>query len=422
VRQLNIFLGQYESIPFKALTYLTGHVNYGGRVTDDIDRRTLLTLLGDYMSESVLSSSYQFDSDGVYYAPGAEDSSVSDYLKYIRSLPINDPPAVFGLHGNADLTYGQVQARALLDTLLSVQPREAAGGGRSIGEIVADVAGDLLSRIREPFDRELVLARHPITYAESMTTVLNQECARYNGLIEVILSSLATLQKAIRGEVVMSSEFEKVYNALYDGRVPEMWAAKAYPSLASLGDWFKDLTARLRFLQTWVDAGTPAVFWLSGFFFPQAFLTATLQNFARKYRISVDTLEFAFSVCAAEPALPPGDGAYVRGIFLEGARWDQLDQSLVESRSKELYTALPTMWLLPRRRDAEKAAAEAAEARKAKKFTYSCPLYRTATRAGTLSTTGHSTNYVMHIELPSKGLPGGHWVRRGTAALLSSEH
>lgn len=58
----------------------------------------------------------------------------------------------------------------------------------------------------------------------------------------------------------------------------------------------EDLNARVDFLKKWVDEGIPPAFWISGFYFPQAFLTGTLQNFARKYIVSIDTINFTFQV------------------------------------------------------------------------------------------------------------------------------
>ena len=76
-----------------------------------------------------------------------------------------------------------------------------------------------------------------------------------------------------------------------------------------------------------------------------------------------------------------------------------------ESRPKELYTEMPPLWLRPRQNRAPPDPARA----------YECPLYKTLTRAGTLSTTGHSTNFVMSVELDGGGRPPSHWVARGVA-------
>lgn len=107
--------------------------------------------------------------------------------------------------------------------------------------------------------------------------------------------------RALKGLVVMSPDLEGVSSAVFDNRVPALWEAKAYPSLKPLSSWVSDLLERLAFVQRWIDGGVPAVYWISGFFFPQAFLTGTLQNFARRHEFPIDTvslpLELPASAC-----------------------------------------------------------------------------------------------------------------------------
>ncbi|VDO93230.1 unnamed protein product [Schistosoma curassoni] len=97
----------------------------------------------------------------------------------------------------------------------------------------------------------------------------------------------------------MSANLEEMARSLFDNRVPTIWASKAYPSLKPLAAWIEDLVMRVKFIQEWIDHGVPSVFWISGFFFPQAFLTGTLQNYARKKIISVDTISFDFKVSSS---------------------------------------------------------------------------------------------------------------------------
>ena len=56
------------------------------------------------------------------------------------------------------------------------------------------------------------------------------------------------------------------------------WEAKAYPSLKPLAAWTAELLQRLNFIGKWVADGAPPAFWISGFFFPQAFLTGARRS------------------------------------------------------------------------------------------------------------------------------------------------
>lgn len=115
-------------------------------------------------------------------------------------------------------------------------------------------------------------------------------------------------------------------NSLFDQQVPAIWANVGFLSMKPLGSWVQDLNDRFNFLQKWIDNGTPNVFWISGFFFPQAFITGTLQNFARKHVIAVDKIAFEYKIMDTtshnDITEKPEDGCYMYGIYLEGARWD----------------------------------------------------------------------------------------------------
>lgn len=192
------------------------------------------------------------------------------------------------------------ETNALLATALSLQPRSAVGAGRSWDDTVAEVARDIAYRIPVMFDIEKAEISYPVTYTESMNTVLVQELLRFNRLLLVVNKTLAEVKLAIGGIVVLSTELERLGDSMTNGAVPSLWSAVSYPSLKPLGSWVNDLLARLSFLRTWIDKGPPSVYWLSGFFFTQSFLTGTRQNYARKYALPIDTLEFDFRV------LPPG--------------------------------------------------------------------------------------------------------------------
>jgi dynein heavy chain len=98
------------------------------------------------------------------------------------------------------------------------------------------------------------------------------------------------------------------------------------------------------------------------------------------------------------------DGKLVQGLFMEGA--DFVEGELCESALKVIHVPMPQMELLP---VINKAPVD--------ETVYQCPTYVTGDRAGTLSTTGHSTNFIMTVDLSSGTMPSSHWIKRSVALL-----
>ena len=94
-------------------------------------------------------------------------------------------------------------------------------------------------------------------------------------------------------------------------------------------------------------------------------------------------------------------------MFFEGARWNKTTHMLDESKPKQLYVEIPLIWYVPKRNRV-----------KPKTGIYNCPVYKVLSRSGTLSTTGHSTNYCLMLEVPSNR-PEEDWIRAGVAIFLS---
>jgi dynein heavy chain len=354
---LKLFLESQDEIPWDALLFVTGDINYGGRVTDDLDRRCLLSILKLYCSPEALKDDYKFSPSGLYYAPA--DGKIELYRDYIEGFPLNADPEVFGMHGNANISYESLESNKIIETILSIQPRVAGGGGGlTPDQIVLEKSKDFLEQLPELLEqangqKELFI-KNSEGLIPSFSTVLVQEMEKFNRLLICMKKTLIDIDLAINGFIVMSETLDEMYLKFTNNQVPNSWTKVGYLSLKPLSSWFRDLLLRVEFMRNWLENGNPMCYWFSAFFFPHGFMTGILQTHARRYSIAIDKLSFGFEIMQAEAAEhiedypDEGVGVYISGLFMDGARWDRDQQVIADQFPAKMTETMPVVWFIPK--------------------------------------------------------------------------
>eukprot|EP00698_Gefionella_okellyi_P019150 TRINITY_DN5834_c0_g2_i1.p1 TRINITY_DN5834_c0_g2~~TRINITY_DN5834_c0_g2_i1.p1 ORF type:complete len:4046 (-),score=1123.04 TRINITY_DN5834_c0_g2_i1:354-12491(-) len=304
VKQLKMLLNR-DTGPFswQSLLYLVGECNYGGRVTDDWDRRTLTTMLSELMNDATI-----FGADGRSMVPDVpvpsgekptftlpSDDSYRVQIAHVEAYPLVASPEVFGLHANAEITRDIDDTEALLANLLAAQSSERLGADERAA-VVNDMASSLLATLPATFDMESARVKFPMDYHQSLNVALIAELRKFNILLKLIRSSLEAVKRAANGLDVSTKVTEEVTASVYNNRIPQSWAKASFLTRKSLSLYMSDLSARCAFFRSWVHDKAPVTYMLSAFFFPHSFLMALCQNFARKYSVPIDTVSFTFSV------------------------------------------------------------------------------------------------------------------------------
>ena len=317
-----------EMIPWGSLKYLIGEAMYGGRVTDDFDRRCLINYMDEYMGDFLFDKNREF-----FFARSKEfdyglpkQMNLEGFFNYLNEIPIMNSPDVFGLHPNAEITYFTNAAKTMWDDLISMQTSNVASAtGVNKEEYVEGVANDIQSKIPVPYD--VVGYRKEAGIEISPTkVVLFQELERINKLIMRITETLTNLKRALKGEIGMNSDLDDISFSLYNGFLPAMWAKLAPQTLKKLGPWIEHFLKRIHQYNEWLTKEDLTVVWLSGLHIPESYLTALVQTTCRKKKWALDKSTLYTDVTKIkdpnEIKKKPENGCYVTGLFLEGAQWD----------------------------------------------------------------------------------------------------
>ncbi|XP_041963780.1 LOW QUALITY PROTEIN: dynein heavy chain 5, axonemal [Alosa sapidissima] len=386
-----------KGVSWNTVRYMIGEIQYGGRVTDDYDKRLLNTFAKVWFSEHMFSPDFHFYKG--YSIPRC--TNVEHYLHYIQGLPTYDTPEVFGLHPNADITYQSKLAKDVLDTILSIQPKDrSSGSGETREAVVARLAEDMLEKLPPdyvPFEvRERLLKMGPL---QPMNIFLRQEVERMQRVLGLVRHTLTDLKLAIDGTIIMSQSLRDALDCMYDARIPSRWEKASWAS-STLGFWFTELLERNRQFQSWIFEGRPNCFWMTGFFNPQGFLTAMRQEITRANKgWALDRMVLCNEVTRwmkDDITQPPAEGVYVYGLYLEGAGWDRRNCRLLDSKPKVLFEVMPVLRMYAENNGVKDPRL------------YSCPVYKKPVRT--------DMNYIAAVDLRTTLSPD-YWILRGVALL-----
>lgn len=390
--------GPRMDVSWVTVRYMLAEVQYGGRVTDDYDKRLLKCFTRVWFSKKMFDPTFCFYTG--YKIPVCK--TVDEYMKNIQGLPILDSPQALGLHPNADITYQTNTSAEVLDTITNIQPKESGGGsGVTRESIVYSMAEDMLDKLPPNYVPHEVKARLlKMGPLNPMNVFLRQEVDRMQRVISMVRTSLTDLKLAIDGTIIMSENLRDALDNIFDARVPNLWRKISWDS-STLGFWFTELLERNKQFYSWVFEGRPKTFWMTGFFNPQGFLTAMRQEVTRANKgWALDTVTLNNKVlkqAQEDITASPTEGVYVYGLFLDGAGWDRKNIHLIESSPKKLFTPLPVIHMF---------AINSTDPADPK--LYVCPIYKKPKRT--------DLNYITAVVLPTTQSPD-HWILRGVALL-----
>ncbi|KAJ3258377.1 Dynein heavy chain 5, axonemal [Boothiomyces macroporosus] len=394
-------LAPRANISWTTARYMFCEVHYGGRVTDDFDRRLLATYGKVWFGDHMFLENFNFYKG--YVIPHLK--TVEEYRTSIESLPLTDTPDVFGLHPNADISCQTKESQKMLETIMSIQPKDSnTGTGETREDAVKKMANDLLSKLPESFDKnrtKILLQKQGAN--KPLSIFLGQEIDRMQNVISAVKNTLSDLKLAIDGTIIMAASLQNALDSLYDAVVPATWAKISWQS-ATIGLWYSEFLARAAQFHTWLYDGRPLVFWLPGFFNPQGFLTAIRQEITRAHNgWALDGVKLAPEVMKQmkeDITAQPAEGLYINGLFIEGAGWDRKNIRLTESQPKVSFQSMPVIHV---------SAINSTDEGDPKM--YRCPVYKRPRRT--------DQNYIFDIELKTVQNPD-YWIMRGIALLCST--
>jgi dynein heavy chain len=428
LRNSDMVVGKYletnmsMKIPYDDLRYIVGEIMYGGHIVDDWDRilnmAYLEYLFVDKIHEDLELIPYPSASSGFKLSLKSPANNANlqfnKWGEYIDTAVTSESPALFGLHPNAELDFRTQQAARLFQNLIDLEPKDSGSGAgeeteqskaerlaiecEDIGNAAADGIIDISRLLGDLGDEKT-----------PFQNVFLQECEQLSLLCSLVKKDTSDLRDALEGKLTMTDKFERLRFMINTQRVPDTWLSNGFATQRKLPLWKKSLQLRIHQYGHFVNERTPPkITFINRLFNPLSYLTAIKQVYAQLRKAELDKL-----VIITEPTnlflnnnksqfneKEYGGGTLVYGMHLQGARWDEENRQIDESKPREEYCIMPVISCQIKEVTTTKIEEN--------KGYYICPVYKTTQRDAT---------YVCKAQFKTKHNPAK-WIIAGVAVIL----
>ncbi|EUD69261.1 hypothetical protein C922_00124 [Plasmodium inui San Antonio 1] len=397
--------------------YYICDIIYGSKINDSFDKELLNIYAKEFFNNNIFKGKYIFSSCPNYYLPN-DVTNEKVLNNYFKEIPHNDSVEIFGQKTCAEIPFNIIASEGIVSLFFHVNSLhrnqyhfQNVRSNHVNEKEVYSFTKMLLQGMPHEIYVDDLLKKQCMQEQYLYANLMCQEIYKHNLLLRRVRKSIAKVQCALKGETVINKQIYKTIRYLSDGLVPNSWKT-FYISKKSLVPFFEDLNERVNQLNEWSINGTLAIHWLGGFCNPRSVLKYILYEYSKKNDISHDLITFEFTSINKSDEIKLKsrsieEGIYIKKLILQGAKWDFISQTLMETDNNNLYFIIPTVYLKVVLKKNSKEDNDI----------YYCPLYMCQEK----NVVDIRDNYLMKVGLGTGSKNPSEWGKLGVRLFLTNE-
>ncbi|CEG69843.1 Putative Dynein heavy chain [Rhizopus microsporus] len=343
-----------EKIPWDAIRSLLKQSIYGGRIDNEYDQRLLDSFVNTWFKPECFDIDFEVvkggESQKGLTAP--DGIKMDQFLDWVNKLPDREPPTWLGLPSNAERVLLTLKGNHMLNKVRKMKSLsdddEAAysqdGGQKASGAPSNSNQPAWMRALSASITNWLALLPSTIKTMQRDSHGIMDPLFRFferenqiaRNLLRVIREDLMSLQKVCAGELKQTNHLRQLLTWLNKGIIPDHWKRYKVPKNISLNAWLADLKTRLEQVESVAQEQTfeHVDIAIGSLFTPEAYVTATRQATAQKYKWSLE--ELILDVDIGKCKQMDSIGYHIHGMKIEGGIWKENEIRLTSEPSNKL--------------------------------------------------------------------------------------